>query len=102
MNSHGGPRVNSGQEPSEFTRHKIIRVCVTESEFDIVGQLGQQWGVPRGTALYGLTLDRINECRGGVSDASTNIDKLVLAASKIVVKSQQVQKKANGHDHPSA
>lgn len=96
MSAHGGPRLGSGHECADFTRHKIVRIGVTESEFDILTQLGEQWGVPRGTAAYGLLLDRINECRNGLTDATTGVDTIVRAASRIVMKAAKARERTKG------
>jgi hypothetical protein len=68
----------------DTVRDKIIRVSVTQTEYDVMQQLADQWDVPIATAAYGLLADQIARCRK--SRALAMPEKLYYAASLIVTR----------------
>jgi len=100
--ARGGPRLGSGHatlaDSDECARDQVIRIAVTKTEKEIVVQLAAQWQVPMGTAAYGMLMDRINECRKGISDAGSGIVDVV-AASRIIVKAADKRARAIASGH---
>lgn len=84
--TRGGPRAGSGRPPKlrDTVRDKIIRVSVTQTEYEVMELLSDQWDVPVATAAYGLLADQIASCRKAKDLAMP--EKLFYAASQIVAK----------------
>ena len=84
----GGPRHGAGRPKNkkcpDTTRDRVVRVSVTESEYELLVILGEQWDLPVATAAYGLLADCIAKCRKSKPLAMP--DKLILAASQIVAQ----------------
>ena len=84
--TRGGPRAGSGRPPKmrDTVRDRMIRVSVTQTEYEVMQLLADQWGVPIATASYGLLADQIATCRK--SKDLEMPEKLVYGASKIIAK----------------
>jgi len=94
--SSGGPREGSGRPPKgrDTVRNRLMRISLTETEFDVLKMLGEQWEVPTSTAAYGLLADCIAKCRR--TKALAMPDKMIYAASRIVARyGPQVSEKSN-------
>jgi hypothetical protein len=61
-----------------------MRISLTESEYEVLTMLGEQWGVPTATAAYGLLGDCIAKCRRQKGLAMP--DNIVYAASLLVAR----------------
>jgi hypothetical protein len=61
-----------------------MRISLTETEFEVLTMLGQQWDVPTATAAYGLLADCIAKCRRGKALAMP--ERLIYAASRILAE----------------
>jgi hypothetical protein len=74
----------------------MIRISMTETEFEVMEMLGEQWGVPTSTAAYGLLADCIASCRR--QKALAMPEKMIYAASQIVARyNPAAQESENGH-----
>jgi hypothetical protein len=84
----GGPRAGSGRPPKlrDTVRNRILRVSLTETEFEVMELLAESWDVPTATAAYGLLADQIATCRK--ANALAMPERLIVAASQIVAKHQ--------------
>jgi hypothetical protein len=91
----GGPRAGSGRPPKlkDTVRNKILRVSVTETEYEVMELLGKSWDVPTATAAYGLLADSIAACRK--ANALAMPERLIVAASQIVAKHKPEQQMEN-------
>jgi hypothetical protein len=61
-----------------------MRISLTETEYEVLTMLGQQWDVPVATAAYGLLADCIAKCRR--QKALAMPEKVIYAASRIVAR----------------
>ena len=86
--SNGGPKHGSGRPPKlrDTVRNRLVRISVTESEWEVIQMLAKSWDVPTATAGYGLLADSIAAIR---KRSPTAIPRdLLLAASAVVAKHQ--------------
>jgi len=93
----GGVRSGAGRPPKarDTVRSKILRMNLTETEYEVMRLLATQWDVPIATAAYGLLADCIAKCRR--QKALTMPDKLIYAASRIVAK-YEPELQENAHE----
>lgn len=83
---NGGARKGSGRPKKcrDTVRDRMVRISITDSEFEVLEILAEQWDVPVATAGYGLLADAIGNCRKSKPLAIP--DKLIYAASRIVAR----------------
>ena len=91
----GGPRFGAGRPKNkkcpDTVRDHVVRVSMTESEYEVLAVLGEQWNLPVATAAYGLLADQIATCRN--EDPLAMPEKLIYAASVIVAKHKPEQRR---------
>jgi hypothetical protein len=84
----GGPRTGAGRprKLKDTVRNRMVRLSVTESEYEVLEMLGESWDVPTATASYGLLADAIAHIRKVRPPAIP--ENLLLAASEVLAKHQ--------------
>ena len=84
--SSGGARIGSGRplKHRDTVRNRMVRISMTETEYDVLAMLAEQWEVPTSTAAYGLLADCIASCRR--QKALAMPEKMIYAASLLVAR----------------
>ena len=77
---------NPGKKCRDLVRDRTVRICITDTEHEVLEILSEQWDIPLSTAAYGLLADQIATCQRSKPLALP--EKLVYAASLIVAKHQ--------------